>query len=152
MRSHLRDAALIGAVSGLMFYLHALFPQSYLYPLVWPVIGGAIAVYMATKTVPPSREWPKALVLAYGVGIASGIFFFLPGIGTLYAIGRVTLDTFPPLGNRGLPPFDRIQVVNSAIFAFVAIPAAAIAGGAFTRLLLTRLRNTSDSAYHPQPA
>ena len=144
MRSHLRDAALIGAVSGLLFYLHALFPQSYLYPIVWPLVGGAIAVYSAARTVPRSREWSEALVLACGVGIVSGIFFLLPGIGTLYAIARVTMDSFPPLGNRGLSSLDRIQVVNSAIFAFVAIPAAAVAGGMFMRLVLAKHRGTGQ--------
>lgn len=151
MRSHLRDAALIGAVSGLLFYLHALFPKSYLYPLVWPLIGGAMAVYSAAKTVPRSREWRAALALACGAGIVAGIFFLLPGIGTLYAIGRVTLNSFPPLANRGLSSLDRIQVVNSAIFALVAIPAAAVTGGTFMRLVLARHRRTADIESHPQP-
>ncbi len=152
MRSHLKDAALIGAVSGMLFYLHALFPRSYLYPLVWPLIGGAMAVYSATQTVPRSREWPAALAFAWGAGIVSGIFFLLPGIGTLYAIGRVTLHSFPPPGTRGLSPLDHIQVVNSAIVAFVAIPAAAITGGTFMRLMLARHRSTADIEQRPQPA
>jgi hypothetical protein len=143
---------LIGAVSGLVFYLHALSPGSYLYPIVWPLIGGAIAVYSAAKTVPRSREWSEVLVLACAVGIVSGLFFFLPGVGTLYAIGRVTMDSFPPLGNRGLSSLDRIQVVNSAIFAFVAIPAAAVAGGVFMRLMLAKRRGRADDEYHAQPA
>ncbi len=143
MRSNLRDAALIGAVSGLLFYLHALFPKSYLYPFVWPLIGGAMAVYLATRTSPALRGWAEALVLACGVGIVAGVFFLLPGIGTLYAIGRVAQESFPPLGGRTLSSLDRTMVVNSAIFAFVAIPATAVAGGTFLRLVLVRHRDVA---------
>jgi hypothetical protein len=149
MQLHFRDAALIGAVSGLLFYLNALYPGSYLYPLVWPLLGGVLAVYLGGRG---KRKWPAALALALAVGVFSGVFFFLPGMGTLYALGQVSPESWPRLTPRGLSALNRIQVVNSAIFAFLAMPAAAVIGGGFTRLLLHERSGTAERRHRPQPA
>jgi hypothetical protein len=149
MQSNLRDAALIGAVSGLLFYVNAMLPGSYLYPLVWPLIGGATVVYVASRAVIGTRGWGEAILLASAVGIVGGIFFLVPGIETLGAISRASMDSFPPFGGRA--SLDRTQVINSAIFAFVAIPAAALAGGAFVQTLVRHLGGR-DNEYHARPA
>jgi hypothetical protein len=149
MRSNLRDAALIGAVSGLLFYVNAMLPGSYLYPLVWPLMGGATVVYVGSRAAMGTRGWGEAMLLAGVVGIIAGVFFLVPGIETLGAISRASSDSFPPFGGRG--SLDRIQVVNSAIFAFVPIPAAALAGGALVQTVIRHL-GRRDSEYHAQPA
>ena len=149
MRSNLRDAALIGAVGGLLFYVNAMLPRSYLYPLVWPLIGGATVVYVTSRGAMGTRGWGEAMLLAGVVGIVAGLFFFVPGIETLGAITRASTDSFPPFGGRG--SLDRTQVINSTIFAVVAIPAAALAGGALAEALVRHLGGR-DSEYHAQPA
>jgi hypothetical protein len=143
----------IGAVAGILFYLNALFPQSHLIPFVWIFGAGVIAVYFQSRASRPPPIWHEELALAAVVGIVAGVFFLLPGIGTLYAVGHA-LSTIqvaapsmvlqaPMASSYSLSSVDETLIGNTLIISLIAIPATAAVGGGLMGRLMVALHNRS---------
>lgn len=121
----------LGAVCGVLFFLCALLPRSYLFPAVWPLVGGALAVYRANKAV-GTIKWRERLLLAADVGLIAGVVFMLLGTSFLYRSAGGTMPrALRTLGRDVFSSVDTYLIVNTAIIASFVIPIAALLGGVF---------------------
>lgn len=137
-----RTIVATGAIAGLLFFLHALLPKSFLFPLVWPFLAGGLVVYRVAQAGSDVRLTHRRLALAAEAGFVSGLVFFLFGIGALYLESRMPhAATIGTISRVVQAPVERTDVVNTAIVAIVAIPLVAIIGGT----LALRLHGASHS-------
>lgn len=153
----LRTSFPAGAIAGLLFYSHALFPQAYFYPFVWPLMAGALTVYV-TRSSHILHRWRDTLRLGGGVGIVAGIFFLIPGVGTLYSLSRVRLPNVVCLPNGSTPrplitflpsnqSVDHAMLINAVLVVLVGIVPSAMVGAALARWLLFRRVGLSGPSY-----
>jgi hypothetical protein len=134
-RGALIRALPVGLLAGLMFYLNALLPQSFLYPLVWPLLAGAFVVSAVRRLATKPARTKHLIVLAGGVGELAGIVFLLLSTLTLYWVGGSAAAPDVRRAASGQPPLNRAVFTNLLMMALIAIPAAAIIGG----LLVTKV-------------
>ena len=77
-------AVVTGFLAGLLFHLSTLLPASYLYPLAWPVLGGGLAVYAATRE---NRVLPgigRQISRAAGSGVVAAAVFLSISVPEVY--------------------------------------------------------------------
>ncbi len=121
MTMRFASGVLAGLLAGVLFYLHALIPYSHAWPLLWPLLGGALAVYLAARR----REGPlsvgQGLKLGAEAGGIAGLLFFLASLPTLYVLAQ--------------PAFERAARILGATDAPVQVNAAVAVGLAFAALL-----------------
>ena len=122
----LSPATLAGVASGLLFYLHALVPNSHAWPLVWPALGGAAAVVLASRRADRERS-------ALGTGARAGAVAALVFLAT--TVPTLLLLTLPQMTGvtRLLGGDGTLVVTGSVVIALVAaavvgIPGAALGG------------------------
>ena len=109
-------AVITGIVAGLLFFAHAMINNSHAWPLVWPVAGGAAAVWFAAHRHRLRGFW-SGLRAAAGAGALSAALFFAATAAALAALGL-------------LPP-ERIEPALSALAVAAALgfALATVAGG-----------------------
>ena len=74
MLQRLSPVALAGIVSGLLFFLHALVPNSHVWPLVWPLLGGVATVVLAARQRRLSGFWNSVASSLKAGALAGGLF------------------------------------------------------------------------------
>jgi len=125
MRRH-SPATLAGVAAGLLFYLNALLPNSHAWPLLWPALGGAVAVVLAARRADAGHG---ALATGARAGLVAAGVFLLATVPTLYVL------TFPQLrsvaemlGGSGPLVITGSLIVALAVAAALGIPGAALGG------------------------
>jgi hypothetical protein len=68
MPSRLSSAALAGMTVGILCYVHTLAPANHFYLLVWPLLGGGLAVYTARRHTAAWSGVGRQTLLAAGAG------------------------------------------------------------------------------------
>lgn len=139
MKADMRAAFLVGAFAGILFYCNALMPKSYLFPVVWPMLGGALITFRSSQSLVDGSGSRRVFALAAAVGVAAALFFLLPGLGTLYALSRVkapSVNALPAMGVSGA--LDTSIVMNSVVVGLLAIPVASMIGSVLVWLALIR--------------
>jgi hypothetical protein len=63
MRSFRQIVLETGIVGGLLFTIHASIPYSESWPMIWPVLAGGTAVWLATAA-PDPHPWRTAMLAA----------------------------------------------------------------------------------------
>jgi hypothetical protein len=61
-----------GIAGGLLFIIHASFPNVNSWPMIWPALAGATAFWLATREVHPHR-WRTGLTAALATGALTGV-------------------------------------------------------------------------------
>jgi len=119
----LSPATLAGVASGLLFYLNALIPNSHAWPLVWPALGGAAAVVLASRRAGPRQG---ALGTGLRAGAVSAAVFVLATVPTLLLLSLPSLASVDRLlGGDG-----RLVMTGSMLLALAAAAAIGIPGSA----------------------
>jgi hypothetical protein len=75
-----------GLVAGLLFFGHAMINNSHAWPLVWPLVGGAAAVWFAARSGRLHGFW-SGLRAGAGAGALSAVLFFAATVAALAALG-----------------------------------------------------------------
>jgi hypothetical protein len=81
---HLRPI-FFGVVGGLLFFAHAMLNNSHTWPLVWPFLAGAPAVW--TERSHASASYGADIARAVTVGIVAGSIFILATAVALAQLG-----------------------------------------------------------------
>jgi hypothetical protein len=123
MRRKLSPATWAGIVSGLLFYAHALVPNSHAWPLLWPIAGGAAAMLLSRRNGRPGR------VLATGArtGAVAGAFFLGLTIPTLFLLSlRYSTPIMRALGGNGPLVLTGATVLSMLLVAASAVLTATV--------------------------
>ncbi|HEY5060489.1 MAG TPA: hypothetical protein VII52_03085 [Gemmatimonadaceae bacterium] len=148
----IRSALGIGSASGLLFFLNALLRGSYLFPLVWPLLGGGLVVYIANRSAERLLGWRRPVVLAAGAGLVAALVFIVLGTGCLYvSAGGSLLRAVQTLGRSVVWSVDGWEVENTVILALATIPLTAMIGGAlaFRFPVSSRFRSSTIAPSSP---
>ena len=78
------SATTIGVVTGILFVAAAMIPNSHSFPLTVPLLGGALAAYLAGKTSSVSAG--DGALLGAKAGAIGGLIFVLVGTPLTYLL------------------------------------------------------------------
>lgn len=128
----------IGIAAGVLFFAHALVPDSNAWPIIWPAAAGGVAVYRRSRE---SHGFFKGIGAAIRTGTIAGLVFV---IATAAALALLGTSAFAPLsqalGATGPIVLNEMVLVSLAVAAGVGIAGAALVGVAaypVTRRLVT---------------
>ncbi|GAC1415584.1 MAG: hypothetical protein NVSMB53_14210 [Gemmatimonadaceae bacterium] len=130
MASPALSALLAGLLAGLFGYLHGLLSSNGPYVLFWPLIGGVLAVYIATRHPAALTGAARQVSLAAASGAVATVVFLvilIPTYSELIAVAAAPRGRFP--GARAPVQFNSPAVTNFVIVAMAFIPVAAFGGG-----------------------
>ena len=117
-----------GLAGGSLLYLHGLFPDTHAYPLVWPLLAGAVALWLATGEPARRPRW-RGLATASVAGVLAGVLAFVAFSVTLLALRQPVLaSTARALGASGPLPSPQTVIPALALVVAMAIPAALLGG------------------------
>ncbi len=113
--TRLTPALTVGLAAGVLFFAHAMINNSHAWPLVWPLAGGAAAVWFAARRGRLHGFW-SGLRAGAGAGVVSSALFFAA--------------TAAALAGLGLLPPERLNVVllSLGVAAGLGVVLAAAAG------------------------
>jgi len=122
----LSATTLIGLVSGLLFFGHAMIDGSHAWPLVWPALGGAAAAMLRART---SGSGGRLAGLRTGgsVGLVAAAFFFAATAAALAALGL--LGPRGAAGLAGLALAGLIGLFLAVLAGTVTYPLARLSRG-----------------------
>jgi hypothetical protein len=110
---------LIGAAAGAAFFAHAMVQNSHAWPLIWALLGGFLAVFLARRDVPSFAAAAKTGALT---GLVAGIVFFAATAVTMLVLKA-------PAGAAGeVQDRPGALLVGLAITAALAVIVAAVGG------------------------
>ena len=117
-----------GLVAGLLFYLHALIPNSHAWPMLWPILGGVITVILAARRNRLRGFW-NSIKKCTKAGSMAGLIFLI------FTLATLLLLTLPQLESaaRALGSNDSLIVTGSLVLSLTAVAVlgiflAAVAG------------------------
>lgn len=116
----------VGIPLGLLFFGHAMVPNSNAWPLIWPLVAGAVVVILAARRGRLAHFW-QGLGTAVGAGAAAGMLFFVATVISLWLLSLPALEAVARLFGAAGP-----LVLNP--FTFVGLAAAALIGTALAAL------------------
>lgn len=108
---HMRTSVIAGLAGGLLFFGHAMVNNSHAWPLVWPALAGAVAVWLAHRE--RTSGYAADLMSAGIAGVIAGAVFFG---ATAIALSRLGL-----LSDNGLS--------GLAVAALLGLASALVVGG-----------------------
>ncbi len=116
----------IGLAAGVLFFAHALVPDSNAWPIVWPALAGGVAGYRAARERP---GFLKGVGAAIGAGAIAGLVFLIATAAALTLLGT---SAFAPaaraLGATGPIAMNEMVLVSLAVAALIGTAGAALAG------------------------
>jgi hypothetical protein len=80
-----KRSILFGLAGGLLFFAHAMINNSHAWPLIWPFLAGALAVWTSHKDV--CASYGADIGKAAAVGLVAGAIFILATAVTLSQLG-----------------------------------------------------------------
>jgi hypothetical protein len=78
-----------GALAGVLFFAHAMINNSHAWPLVWPLAGGAAAVWFAARRGRLHGFW-SGLRAGAGAGVIASVLFFAATVAALAGLGLLS--------------------------------------------------------------
>ena len=139
---HLSHPIKLGIFLGLLFFAHALVPNSNAWPLIWPIIAGSMAVWLPARKGRVQGFW-RGVSAAAKAGAVAGALFFLT---TAVALWLLSNRSFEPvarqLGSDGPVDLSLPVFFGIAVAALIGTALAALSGAATYPLV----RGTSKSA------
>ena len=119
MTSARRVGVQVGLVGGLLFFLHALIPNSGSIPFIWPVVTGGVAAWRATRDAATHRGRHGMLAVL----IAGAVVGLVAAVGlsiTLLVLRRTIADAVGPARSVG--------ALSVAGLAYVSLTLVAVVG------------------------
>lgn len=140
MSARLTSGVVAGLLAGVWFYLHALVPHSHAWPLLWPLLGGALAVVLAVRYKEGQVSLGQGLKLAAKAGVAAGLLFFGATLPTLYVLAQPAFEhAARVLGAVDVPVQVNMAVATGLAVAALLGTAAAVLGGLLALPVARRL-------------
>ncbi|CAA9524310.1 MAG: hypothetical protein AVDCRST_MAG23-306 [uncultured Sphingosinicella sp.] len=118
----------IGMGAGLLFFAHAMIPNSHAWPMIWPLSAGVFAVLTngSRNAAHPFRSSVGAAVKA---GAIAGVLFVLATVAALLALGLPGMaSVLSALGAEGPVVFKASIVAALSFAALLGVLLAALAG------------------------
>jgi divalent metal cation (Fe/Co/Zn/Cd) transporter len=112
MRSFRSIVWRVGIVGGIVFAVHASFPNVYSWPMIWPPITGATAFWLATRQPAPHRL-RTGLAATVAAAVIAGVVAFV-GISIVVTVALHVMHPTP--AELGVPN----KVVTAASIAALA--------------------------------
>ena len=126
MRYH--SAAMIGALGGLLFFAHAMIPNSHAWPLLWPAMAVVAAAARSGAMQAGLMRW---VARAAGAGLIAGALFLVATAAALNLLGMPGFGGMArALGANGPVLFNGAVLLSLAVAALIGVIAAALAGAA----------------------
>jgi hypothetical protein len=123
MRSVRKIVLETGIVGGLLFTIHVCIPYCGGWPMIWPALAGATAVWLATRE-PGSHRWRTGLVTALLTGLLTGAIALVGISAVVYVV--VHAGVVPAFRQNGASfPGINAAVTGASIVAIAASLAAA---------------------------
>ncbi|HEX9950661.1 MAG TPA: hypothetical protein VGB53_02755 [Rubricoccaceae bacterium] len=91
MLRRLSPSAVAGLAAGLLFFLHALVPNSHAWPMVWPVLGGIAAVTLAARRHRLEGFW-SSVASSLKAGALAGLVFLVTTAAALFVLSLPQLE------------------------------------------------------------
>jgi hypothetical protein len=88
MSQNNRTPAQLGIMGGLLLFLHGLFPNTHAYPLIWPVLAGAVTLWIAASAKSEHRVW-HSIKAVLSTGLISALVALPLFVGALFLLMRV---------------------------------------------------------------
>jgi hypothetical protein len=110
-----RRTMLFGVAGGILFFAHAMINNSHAWPLVWPFLAGALAVWTADREALPS--YATDITRASVAGAVAGVIFITATLLTLMQLRMAT-----QIGLAGLVVAAAIGLVGSVLGGALAHP------------------------------
>ena len=121
---------LAGVIAGLLFSLHALIPNSHSWPLLWPFLGGAVAVHLATRQHHTGRGVTHGFALGLRAGVIAAIVFLVATIPTVYLLAQSYAEPLTRrLGGDGPLVLNGAMFLALVVVAALGVALSAIGGG-----------------------
>ena len=117
----------VGIVGGLLFFFHALIPNSRSYPFIWPVLAGATAFWLAAPG-PSTGRIRRGMLAALVAGAVVGIVGFVGSTITLLVLRRQLNAVADALGPSGPALAASAAELGFLIVAVLSVVATLIGG------------------------
>jgi hypothetical protein len=117
----------VGIAAGAAFYLHALIPGSNAWPLLWPAVAGAAAVFLGSDGGSRSAFW-ESVGRGLKAGAVAGVIFLVATAVSLWLLSTPRLA--PVAGQLGAEGPITVTVAVVSGLTLVALLGAALS--AFT--------------------
>jgi hypothetical protein len=117
MQSFRRIVLLTGIAGGLLFVIHASFPNVNSWPMIWPALAGAAAFWIATREPQPHRL-RTGLAAALAAGVITGAIAFVGLSIVIYVV--LHTDIARSIRQSGASPG---LATSAGIIAFAALAA-----------------------------
>lgn len=120
----------VGIVLGLLFFAHALIPNSNAWPLVWPLIAGSLVVVLAAREERVG-SFGQGIGVAVKAGATAGLLFFVATAAALWLLSSRALEPVARgLGAEGEISLSPAILAALAIAALIGTGLAALSGAA----------------------
>lgn len=120
----------VGIVLGVLFFAHAMVPNSNAWPLIWPLIAGSLGVVLAARRGSVRSFW-QGVGVAFKAGAAAGTFFFAATAISLWLLSTRSLEPVArQLGADGPIVLNPAVFIGLAIAALIGAALAALSGAA----------------------
>ncbi len=114
-----------GLFGGALLYLHALLPNSHAYPFIWPLLGGALALYWGMSRSGSGVSLSRTV----GIGVTTGTIAALVAVAAvvptyLFLTTEASTSVGRLLGGAGPLPYSPAALRALLLVMLLAVPAA----------------------------
>ncbi|WP_296719893.1 hypothetical protein [Erythrobacter sp.] len=135
----------IGLLSGLLFFVHAMFPFSHAWPLMWLLLGGIAAVYLGTRRR-RVQSFAKGVLITAKAGAVAGALFLAATVAALLLLSEPSFDTVAiSLGANGQIAVNTPVILSLSFAALIGVIVAVTAGALAYPLVRPRTGDQSGS-------
>lgn len=118
----------IGLIAGLLFFSHALIPYSHAWPLIWPLLGGALAMHHVSRRRDERGFW-GLLSASAKAGLVAGLFFFVTTAAAFILLSQTSLAPLAAsLGAAEGITLSTPVILSLALAALIGVAATIFSG------------------------
>ena len=122
-----------GLAAGVLLFAHASIPNSHAYPFVWPLLGGAAAIWWAARHATGRLPAGRTVRIGAEVGLVAAVVALVLAVPTyLFLTSSAGGPVAQALGAPGPLPWSPRALEALAIALLLAVPAALL-GSAVVR-------------------
>lgn len=123
----------LGLAAGLLLYAHAFLPNSHAYPFVWPLLGGAAALWWTAQHSAGRLPAGRTARIGAGVGLLAAAVALAAAVPTyVFLTTAAGGPVARALGAPGPLPWSPRALEAMALALLLAVPAALL-GSAVAR-------------------
>ena len=130
MRRRLSPAVVAGLIASVPFCVHGMIPNSHSWPMIWPVLAGAMSVYVAVRRMVRPETALGSILLGAKAGAVAGGVCVVVVIPSLYLLSLPQFESVARVVGADGPIVvtGAALLATAAVIAFISVPAGAIGG------------------------